>query len=294
MVKVRSLKIGKKILPYLFVTPTVAILLAVFIYPLIFSLWVSLHNWSFLGKGSFVGLRNYIRLFTDPRVIGGFKATFILTGPALFLELVIGFFLAWLINEVPGKKRGIIRGIVIMPMFLNRVVVGLVWRTMYDLNFGIINYFLSLVGITPQPWAFLPSTAFLAIIICEVWQHTPFVIIVLSAGIEALPMEPFEAAEIDGATVWHKIRYIILPLLRPVILVVLIFRVVFLLAMFDKVYTLTQGAPGTSTRTLTFVIFYRTFYRWEIGSGVALSWVMLLIALGIGYLLVRSIRMEIY
>lgn len=247
-----------------------------------------------MGPGRFVGMKHYVRLLTDPKVINTFRVTFTLTCLALSIEFILGFLLAWLLREVPGKKKGVLRALIMLPMILNPVVVGLVWRTMYDLDFGVINYFLSLVGILPRPWPSLLSTALLSIVICDVWHQTPFVMLVLSAGMEALPIEPFEAADIDGATDWHKIKDITLPLLKPVILVILIFRIVHLLAIFDKVYTLTGGGPGNSTRTLSFSVFQEAFFAWRIGYGTALSWIMLLVSMGIGYLLIRSIRLETY
>lgn len=294
MKKLISFQISEQILPYLLIVPTAIILLMVFVYPLLFSIWVSFHTWSFMGPGRFVGMKHYVRLLTDPKVINTFRVTFTLTCLALSIEFILGFLLAWLLREVPGKKKGVLRALIMLPMILNPVVVGLVWRTMYDLDFGVINYFLSLVGILPRPWPSLLSTALLSIVICDVWHQTPFVMLVLSAGMEALPIEPFEAADIDGATDWHKIKDITLPLLKPVILVILIFRIVHLLAIFDKVYTLTGGGPGNSTRTLSFSVFQEAFFAWRIGYGTALSWIMLLVSMGIGYLLIRSIRLETY
>lgn len=289
-----SLKINRRAVAYLLISPSVIILLLVFVYPLLFSLWVSLHEWSFAGSGPFVGMKHYFQVLTDPKVLNSLKVNFILGSLSLSMEFLIGFLLAWLLREIPATNKAILRAILLLPMALNPAVVGIVWKTMYDYDFGVINYFFSLVGISPKPWPSLPSTALLSVVICTVWQNTPFVMLVLSAGIEAIPIELFEAADMDGAKLWNRIRDITLPLLRPLILVILMFRVIQLLSIFDIVFTLTGGGPGTSTRTLSFSVFHEAFLAWRMGYATALSWIMLLISMGIGYLLIRTIKLETY
>lgn len=253
----------------------------VFVYPLVYSFALSFTNAHLMRPNvDFVGLRNFIRVLSDHRVWHSVRITLTYAAGAMALQFVVGFALALLIDYI-GVVRGILRTLIVIPLMLTPVVVGVIWRAMLNYDFGIVNYFVRLLGFQPIDWIYNPNLALPALIAISAWGGVPFVMLILSAGLAALPREPFESAQIDGASSWQTLRYLTIPMLRPVIMVVVIFRSYQLLREFDVVFTLTKGGPARATETLTYHIYARMFEAGQIGLSAAIAYLLFFITLAI-------------
>jgi multiple sugar transport system permease protein len=280
------------LLGYALIFPSILILFLVLTVPLVVSLFNSFQRVNLVRPelNEFVGIANYARLVQDPLVWRSFRITFSFALVAVVVELVLGFAIALLLNlRFPG--RGAVRTGLILPMMLSEVVAALSWLLILDADFGVGNFLLSLLKISPQLWLG-PEKALLSVVIVEVWQHTPFVVLVLLAGLQAIPDDLLEAARVDGASMWGELRHITVPLLRPSILVALTFRTIFVLRVFVPVWILTQGGPADRTMVVGIQI-YRTAFRYsELGAASALSWLLLLITLLLACVYLRFLSRE--
>ena len=269
-------------LAYLLVAPTVAVLLALSIYPLIYSIKISFQT----GSGN-ATLENFTRLFSDQFFVSALLHTFVYAAIALTIEFFVGLGLALLLNE-KMRGRGAFRALLLLPMMLPPVVVGVVWRLMLNSNFGALNGTLKGFGLNTEAltWTASPKLAMASVIMADVWQWTPFMFLILLAGLQAIPQEPYEAALIDGSNAWRTFRHVTLPLLKPAILIALLLRTMDLLRVFDHIFILTEGGPGFATETLSLYI-YRTAFRFSnFGYAAAMSFVLLLITnvISMGYI----------
>ena len=263
-------------LAYLLVAPSIAVLLALSIYPLIHAVTLSLQVGS--GSNARWSLGNFVRLVSDQFFLSALGHTLVFAAAALTIEFLLGLGLAVLLNG-QFRGRGFFRAGLLVPMMLPTVVVGVVWRLMLNPNFGAVNGTLKGAGIntTSLTWTSSPYLAMLSIIAVDVWQWTPFMFLILLAGLQAIPQEPYEAALIDGSSAWQTFRHVTLPLLKPAILVALLLRTMDLLRVFDQVFILTEGGPGFATETISLYI-YRTAFRFsDFGYAAAMSFVLLII-----------------
>lgn len=275
-------------MPYLLTAPTVAVLFALSIYPLFYAIKTSLQTnegvWSF---------GNFKRLFSDDFFFSAMAHTFVFASIALTLEFLIGLSLALLLDSrLRGKN--VFRALLLAPMMLPPVVVGVVWRLMFNSDFGAINGTLKGFGLdtTNLIWLASPKLAFLSIVIVDVWQWTPFVFLILLAGLQAIPNEPYEAALIDGSSAWQTFKNITLPLLKPAILIVLLLRTMDLLRVFDSIFILTEGGPGNATETISLYI-YRTAFRFgDFGYATAMSFVLLILTNFISATYIRFLQKQ--
>jgi multiple sugar transport system permease protein len=262
------------LLPALFIAPALAVLLSLAIYPLLYSVSVSLQRET--PNGVVWGLGNFARLVSDSFFWTAMAHTFVYAIAALTCEFLLGLGLALLLNsEIRG--RGIFRASLLVPMMLPAVVVGVVWRLMLNPNFGAINGTLKQIGINTESltWTASPKLAMLSVIAVDVWQWTPFVFLVLLAGLQAIPQEPYEAALIDGSGRWQTFWHVTLPLLKPSILIVLLLRTMDLLRVFDQIFILTEGGPGFATETISLYIYRTAFRFFDFGYAAAMSFVLL-------------------
>src|ERR1051326_640032 len=262
------------LLPALFLAPALAVLLALSIYPLIYSVTISLQQES---AGSVTwGLGNFARLFSDNFFWTAMAHTFVYAVAALTCEFLLGLGLALLLNN-QIRGRGFFRASLLVPMMLPTVVVGVVWRLMLNPNFGAVNGTLKQVGINTESltWTASPKLALLSVIAVDVWQWTPFVFLVLLAGLQAIPQEPYEAALIDGSSPRQTFWHVTLPLLKPSILIVLLLRTMDLLRVFDQIFILTEGGPGFATETISLYIYRTAFRFFDFGYAAAMSFVLL-------------------
>ena len=262
------------LLPYLLVAPALAVLLALSIYPLIYSITISLQQET--PSGVVWTLGHFKRLLADGFFRTALAHTFVYALAALSCEFVLGLGLALLLNQ-QIRGRGLFRASLLVPMMLPTVVVGVVWRLMLNPNFGAINGTLKRFGVDTEglTWTATPRLAFLAVVAVDVWQWTPFVFLVLLAGLQAIPQEPYEAALIDGSSRWQTFRHVTLPLLKPAILIVLLLRTMDLLRVFDQIFILTEGGPGFATEMISLYIYRTAFRFFDFGYAAAMSFVLL-------------------
>ncbi len=265
----------------LFLLPAVLILIITQGYPLAYSAYFSLRDWTLARSphpGPYIGLDNYTRAFDDTVFTGAVDTTVTFAVAATFFELVVGFTLAYLtVGESFWLQ--ISRTILIMPMVIAPVAVGTMWRMMYSARAGLLNYLLSQVGIHGPDWLGDPTVALNSLIIVDVWEWSPFVMVIYAAALTALPREPFRAATVDGASRWQIFRHITVPLLMPVTLLVLMFRLIDTLLTLDIVVTTSFGGPGFRTYTLSFWIYQQGLRYFNISYSAATSWILLVACL---------------
>jgi multiple sugar transport system permease protein len=279
------------LLPALFLAPAIAVLLALSIYPLIYSIAISLQQET-AGVATW-GLGNFTRLLSDNFFLTALAHTFVYAVSALTCEFLLGLGLALLLNK-QMRGRGVFRASLLIPMMLPAVVVGVIWRLMLNPNFGAINETLKQLGINTASltWTASPKLAMLSVIAVDVWQWTPFVFLVLLAGLQAIPQEPYEAALIDGSSRWQTFWHVTLPLLKPSILIVLLLRTMDLLRVFDQIFILTEGGPGFATETISLYIYRTAFRFFDFGYAAAMSFVLLALTNVISAIYIRLIQPE--
>ncbi|MEZ4562300.1 MAG: sugar ABC transporter permease [Thermomicrobiales bacterium] len=265
----------------LLLLPTVIVLLALTIYPTIYSFTLSLNTWNMSNRNAvweFVGLANYAQILQDARFWNAAQVTGTYMVGTIATQLVLGLGIALLLQR-QVLAAGLVRTALLLPMMTTPVVVGLIWRFMFNPTQGIVNYLLSLVGISGPNWLGGLHTGLLSVMIADIWEWTPFMVLILLAALQTLPQEPYEAAAIDGASAWQAFQHITIPLLRPTIVVAVLLRAIDSFKTFDLVYVMTNGGPGTSTETLSFYTYKWGFKFFQMGYASALSFVMLIMVI---------------
>jgi multiple sugar transport system permease protein len=243
------------------------------------------------GAGAQWSLQNFARLASDRFFLEALKHTLVYAVVALTLEFLFGLALAVLLSS-RLRGRGFFRAALLVPMMLPPVVVGVVWRLMLNPNFGAINGTLKGFGAGTDAltWTASPRLALISVIMVDVWQWTPFMFLVLLAGLQAIPQEPYEAALIDGSSAWQTFRHVTLPLLKPAILIALLLRTMDLLRVFDQIFILTEGGPAFATETISLYIYRAAFRFSDFGYAAAMSFVLLILTNSISLLYIRLLR----
>ena len=265
------------------------------IYPFVYSLYLSTtrKNLARPYQKGFVGLENYSTLFNDILFRTAIKNVIMLTVASILLELIIGFVIARLfvsISDVPGNN--IIRTVFILPMMLTPVVSGLLWSYILNPTLGIANHILREANLAPYPWLASRETALKSLIMINVWQWSPFLMLLILAGLMSIPREQYEAAAIDGANFYRIVRHIELPFLQNVVLIGVIFRVIDNFRLFDVVYVTTRGGPGSSTEVVSMYAYREMFGFFNVGYGSAAAVIILIMAIVVTNVLYRFIREE--
>ena len=276
---------------WLLALPAVLLILALTAYPLAYSLWVSFVNYDFLVPGhAFVGFRNFAQVVANPIARSALLTTIVLSVVDVAIEFALGLGLALLL-ERPLAGRGLVTSVLIIPLFISPVIVGQFWALLLQRPFGPVDYLLGqLLGhpvtinwLSAFPWNFV------ALILADVWQWTPFMFVILLAGLTALPAEPYEAALIDGVNGWQAFRYITLPQLVPMILLAITFRLLDAVKLFDIIFMMTGGGPGTSTYTASFFLYEMGFQHFHLSEATAGSWIFLILTAAAITALVRRL-----
>lgn len=223
---------------------------------------------------SAAGLSHFAELPNDTLFRAGVLNTLIFAFTAVFGQMLLGFMLALLCSKASGGRL-LYRAIFILPILIPGIVIGAIWKLMLNYDFGLLNQFTALYGFLPHDWLGSYSTAMLSVVVVDIWHWTPFCFLLFLAGLETLPQDVFEASELDGANIWQELRYITLPLMIPTILVTFAFRLVLAFKVFDEVYLLTSGGPGTATEVISFTLYQRFFTEDRIGYGSAMSVVII-------------------
>jgi multiple sugar transport system permease protein len=272
-----------------FVIPALVVVLAVIVFPWVFTIWMSFNEWKVGSPTTFVGFANYLRLPTDPRFVEAVGHTLVYTALSVLLPVVFGTFAA-VVFHAKFPFRGVLRAIFIMPMMATPVAIALVWTMMFHPQLGVLNYLLSLVGIPPQLWVFHPATVIPSLVLVETWQWTPLVMLIVLGGIAALPTEPYESAQIDGAGMWQMFRYITLPLILPFVVIAAMIRTIDAVKSFDIIFAITQGGPGSASETINVYLYSVAFVYYDLGYGSAIAVVFfaLIVALAAVLLYLRQ------
>ncbi|MEQ8965045.1 MAG: sugar ABC transporter permease [Azospirillaceae bacterium] len=283
---------GERLVPALMLAPVVLLLLAVVIGPIVFLIDTSLYRQNLfqVTPPRFVGVENYTYLFDTSRFTTSLLRSAVFTGTALAAEFVIGFALAaWVyrLRHLPGMA--LVRTALTTPILVAPIVAAVMWRFMYQPDFGVINHLLSLVGIPAIGWLSNTSIAIFSIAAIDVWQWTPFVFLIVLAGMHSVPEEYYEAAELDGAGFWRQTLFVTIPLLRRILVIVLLLRLIDLLRAFEVIVATTQGGPGDASYTLPVLIWETAFVSFEMGDAAAASVVLLVLVAIIITTLVRVV-----
>jgi multiple sugar transport system permease protein len=277
---------------YAFLTPILIVIFLFILFPVIGTLWKSFYQDTSFLPFEFVGFRNYAQILSDTKFWSALVFTLLFALATVVLEAVFGLIFALLLNE-SFKGRGIMRAVILIPWAIPTIVSAQIWRLMYDYTYGIINHLLTSLGFIADKvsWMGTTSSAFWALVISDVWKTTPFVVIILLAGLQAIPQDIYKQARVDGAKMFKRFRSITLPLVAPVLLIALIFRTIDAIRIFDLVYVLTGGAPGGTTETLSF-IGYNYFTGDIFGMGSAISVITFIVSFMITILYIKLGRFE--
>jgi multiple sugar transport system permease protein len=283
-------RLFRGVTPYLFIAPAVAILAFTCLYPVIKGFELSFYSWSLgtpIASRKFVGWENFAWAWQDPALFNSIKVTLVFTTCAVLSELFLGLAIAFLL-EKGIRGIAIFRTIFMIPIMIAPVVVGLLWRYLFDANFGLINFLARLAGFEPKIWLGTPGLAMPAVIITDIWQWTPFMFILFLAGLQSLPKDPVEAAEVDGASGWQIIRLVKLPLLAPVIWVAVILRIIDAFRSLEVMFIMTFGGPGRETEVLSLNIYKTAFMSQRLGLAAvnAIFLLAFILVLSVAFLII--------
>ena len=266
-------KLGRwldKRLNYIFTVPTIIFVLGMVLFPIIYTFALSFHSWRMSANipWEFIGLDNYIDLFSDSRFLDSVWRTFFFSAIALVFEVVLGIAIALFLNRTFFGKN-IVKTAFLLPMVATPVAIGMVWKLIYEPNIGILNTVIRGMGGPKIDWLGNSDIALYSLIVVDIWQWTPFVMLIILAGLTSIPTDPYESAMIDGANRWQIITKITLPLLRPTIYTAVLLRLIDVLKTFDIIYSMTQGGPGYATETMNILSFRQAFEFMQFGQSGA-------------------------
>jgi len=273
-----------KLTPYLFIFPSVLFLGAILGFPILYSLAISFQKFNLAtlvsGKAQFIGLQNYIAIMGNPQLKNALVHSLIFTFFSILFQFTIGLGLAILLNRA-FPLHNVMRGVLLSGWQVPSVVTGTVFLWLFNLDYGLVNFLLTSLRLVHEPiaWFFQANTAMVAVIIANIWLGIPFNVILLSAGIAGLPEDVYEAATVDGANGWQKIFYITLPLLKSTIMAVLMLGFIYTLRVFDIIWIMTKGGPGTATEVLPTLAYRLSFINFNFGQSSAVSVIILAILL---------------
>ncbi|QTH42645.1 sugar ABC transporter permease [Cohnella sp. LGH] len=274
-------------LKWLYILPALVFVLVMMLFPIGYTVWISFYEWSMsaITPPAFVGLDNYISMFKDERFLDSVFNTFYFTAVALAAEMVLGLAIAVLFNR-SFKGKNIAKTLFLLPMVATPVAMGLVWMLIYEPTIGAANTILKSIGLEPQLYLASMTQVVPSLIVVDVWQWTPMVALILMAGLSTLPTDPYESADVDGASAWQKFVHITLPLLKPTIIIALMLRLIDVLKTFDIIYATTQGGPNFKSETLNIYGYVLGFQYFKLGSASALLVIFFLIVMALTLLLI--------
>ena len=281
-------------LAWLLIAPTLVMFVVFAVLPSITAILyafshIRLHRSGMLR--TFIGFENFARAFDDPLVRQSVVTTLKWALTVTTVEILLGLGLALLLAH-GVRGRAIFTSLLIIPIIMPPVAVSIMWFFMYDYNFGILNYLVNSVGIPSVRWLSDPNTALYAMMAVDVWQATPFAFLLLYAAVLSLPRDPYEAAAIDGASRWHIFKTVTLPLLLPVLGVVILLRLIDAARIFDKIYVMTRGGPGSSAYTATLTIYVEAFNKYDFGYASALSFLFQIVLIVFATIYVRRVMAD--
>ncbi|NRF92832.1 sugar ABC transporter permease [Paenibacillus frigoriresistens] len=275
--------------PYFVMVPGILLLALFSIYPFLFLLKISFQKYSPIGNNNpFIGLKNYVNLFQDHNFWNAIKVTAIFVFSTVILEFVIGLALAVIVNRITMGQKWF-QSIILLPIAMAPTVVGLMFRFMMNDQYGVLNYFTELLGFSRTAWLSNPHLALPALILTDIWQWTPFMMIILLAGLKGIPDEPYEAANIDGASAWQTFRYVTIPQLSRIISIAILLRTIDSFRIYDTIYMMTKGGPINVTSTLSWIVYDKGFKFLDFGYGAAICVVLLIVVVSLLTFLMKKI-----
>ena len=267
-----------------FVVPAGLVVALVIVFPWVFTLYMSVHEFHVGSPLTWAGFGNYARLLGDERFLWSVLRTLYFTALAVFFPMLIGIAAAVCFSR-NFRFRGLARTIFIMPMMATPVAVALVWTMMFHPQLGVLNYLLTSIGLPPSMWSYDASTVIPTLVLVETWQWTPLVMLIVLGGLASLPSDPYEAARLDGASAWQMFRHISLPLVWPHIVVALAIRTIDALKAFDTIFVISNGGPGTASETLNILLYLEAFSYYDMGYASAIVVVFFVLILMISLVL---------
>jgi multiple sugar transport system permease protein len=274
--------------------PTVIVLASLTVFPFFYLIYISLHSWNVADPGSFkfIGINNFITLFSDARFQEAMVRTLRYVSIVIVTEFGLGFGLALLFKQkFFGKK--VILPVLIIPLGVTPIVASLVWKILYNSHYGLVNYLIELLRLTPPLWLTDAKIALYSIIVIDIWRWTPLMMLIFLAGLSSLPKDIYEAADIDGASEWRKLLFITWPLMLPISSIAFLMRLMDSFKAFDIIYGLTNGGPGTSTETMNILLLLTSFRYYDFGKGSTIALIMLFLVMGLCTAFVRLFRIRI-
>ena len=272
--------------------PAILIILGLVIYPFLWAVYLSFNEYSILKAAPplWIGVANYKDILADVEIWNRFAFTGRFVIAAVLIELVLGFGIAYFIHT-RFKGKGIFVTMLMMPMMLSPVIVGLFWKYILANNWGVLNYLLnSMFGIKEILWLSTREYGFWSIVLVDVWMYTPFMMLLILAGLSSVPDYLYESAEVDRASAWFKFSRITLPLSAPLILLAVVFRIIDAFKTVDIVWVLTAGGPGSSTETIAYALYKQAFAFFQTGRASALAVILLVTVIGLSIILVRVLN----
>ena len=281
---------------YFLVLPSLIVIFGIIIWPIFYSIYISLHQLYLVhpGKFPFVGLENYLKILQSRVFWAAVGRTFYFTGASVGVAIIIGLGIALVLNQ-DFKGRAFMRGLIILPWALSSVVNGMMWKWIYDGSYGALNGLLLQLGWIDsyKVWLANPRAAMNFVIVAEIWKETPVGVLFILASLQTIPSSLYQAAKVDGAGAWRRFRYITLPLLKHIILLLIVIKSVWAVRdSFDIVYMITRGGPAESTQVVTFYAYLTTFKFLRFGYGAALSYLITLIILVFAVVYMRLVYTE--
>jgi multiple sugar transport system permease protein len=277
----------------LMLAPAMLILIALTIFPTIYMLMAAFQTISPNPDipREFAGINNFTRMLGDAEFLRSLQNTVIFTVAAVTTEFLLGLGLALLFDKYVTRRLGFLKTLMLMPMMLPPIAVAITWKLIYQPQFGVLNELMFQLGLPLQAWAGDVNLAMFSIIVADVWEWTPFIFLLMLAGLASLPQEPYEAAEIDGASSWRQFWDLTLPFLKPVIAIALLLRIMDALRLFDLVFILTRGGPANATETLSLYVFKVAFTFVDIGYAAAISFFILVVTVAFSTWFIRRMRL---
>lgn len=271
--------------------PTAVTMLLVFLYPLMMSLWTSFHYDVFTqpDRYHFVGLRNYAVMLRDALFWNALRISLIFFCATVISTMALGTTIAFLLDRNLGSFNWV-KTLYLLPMVIAPVVVGIQWRFMLNDTFGVIPYFMRTLHLPTRAWLTEPMGAMVWLIGVDLWYYTPVVILLVSAGLATVPVEVREAARLDGANALQTARYVLLPILKPILVVALLIRTIGGMRAFDTIFVITEGGPGHATEVANLFAYKLGFWFFDMGKASAVAWMLLVIAVVISGLYLRALR----
>ncbi|MBZ4673030.1 MAG: multiple sugar transport system permease protein [Petroclostridium sp.] len=278
--KIRKSFNKNSVLPYLFIAPNMILFLTFMIIPILYTFYISLTQWSLIGSPEFIGFENYVKLFSDQEFWIAMWNTVCYTFFTVPMSMGLGLIGAMLLNrKIP--LRGILRGIFYIPAVVSLVAAGLIWQWIMSTDYGILNYLLNLVGINSKQWLTSNALAMPSVIVATLWIRTGYCMVIYLAGMQSIPKENYEAADIDGANGFQKFTYVTWPLLKSTTVFLLVICIIYGFMAFDLLYIMTGGGPGFATTVMVHYIYQQAFALGEMGYASAGGVVLFLVILSL-------------